>query len=136
MHAFETTLDRPMAEAEHAVRDALAAEGFGVLTEVDVAATLEQKLGVHRPPLKILGACNPSLANRSLELDPSMSLVLPCNVVLDGRDDGRTRVAIVDPRDMVAGSELGPDTPAGHDLASLGEEAARKLQAVLDHLGG
>lgn len=125
-----------MADAEQAVRQALAAEGFGVLTEIDVAATLEQKLGVHRRPLKILGACNPSLANRSLDLDPAMSLVLPCNVVLDGRDRHRTRVAIVDPRDLVAASELDQETPAGHDLASLGEEAAGKLEAVLTHLAG
>ncbi len=74
MNAIECTVDLPLPEAESAVREALAGQGFGVLTEIDVAATLEAKLGVHRPPLKILGACNPSFAHRALELDPSLAL--------------------------------------------------------------
>jgi uncharacterized protein (DUF302 family) len=83
MDALETTVALPLAEAEAAVRDALSAQGFGILTEIDVAATLKAKLDIDRPPLKILGACNPSFAHRALELDPSTSLVLPCNVVLE-----------------------------------------------------
>ena len=82
MRSLDTVVDQPIDRAENAVRKALAAEGFGVLTEIDVAATFEAKLGVTGPPLKILGACHPALAHRALELNPTVALVLPCNVVL------------------------------------------------------
>lgn len=131
MNAIECTVDLPLPEAESAVREALAGQGFGVLTEIDVAATLEAKLGVHRPPLKILGACNPSFAHRALELDPSLALVLPCNVVLEDAGEGRTVVSIADPRSM-----MGSDGDAGSALADLGDEAATVLQRVADRLGG
>jgi uncharacterized protein (DUF302 family) len=124
MKSFATTLPVSMSEAEGAVRDALAAEGFGVLTEIDVAATLEAKLGVDRPPLRILGACNPTFANRALELDASVALLLPCNVVLEAVD-GRTSVRIVDPRALM-------DDPR---FAALADEAATKLQAALTRVG-
>lgn len=120
MKAFETIVDRPFEEAERTVRAALAEEGFGVLTEIDVAATLNAKLGVVRAPLKILGACNPHLAHRALELDPSVSLVLPCNVVLEAID-GRTKVAVADPRALM------PDAR----LAQFTADAARRLEAVV-----
>ena len=97
MKAIDTIVELTPEQAEAAMRDALAEQGFGVLTEIDVAATLKAKLGVDRPPLKILGACNPTIAHRALELDPSVSLLLPCNVVIEVVD-GRTRVAAVDPR--------------------------------------
>lgn len=115
-----------MAEAEAAVRDALADQGFGVLTEIDVAATLKAKIGVERPPLKILGACNPEFANQALELDPSSSLVLPCNVVLEPAEGGGTKVAAVDPRSLMPGERF----------AELAEQATARLQAALDALGG
>jgi uncharacterized protein (DUF302 family) len=92
-----------------------------VLTEIDVAATLRAKLGVERPALKILGACNPEFAHRALGIDPSVSLVLPCNVVLETVDGG-THVGIVDPRALM------PD-PAFHDLA---DEAATRLRTVVE----
>ena len=72
VRSFDKVVDQPIDRVEPAVRDALAAQGFGVLTEIDVAATLKAKLGVDRPPLKILGACNPSLAHRALEIDPAV----------------------------------------------------------------
>ena len=111
MHAFETTLESSMDAAEESIREALASEGFGVLTEMDVAATLRTKLGIDRPPLKILGACNPSFANRALELDPSLALVLPCNVVLEDVGAGRTRVAVVDPSALVTMATAVGETP-------------------------
>lgn len=135
MHALEKTLDLRMDDAEEAVREALSGEGFGVLTRIDVSATLRDTLGIERPALTILGACNPVLANRSMDLDPSMALLLPCNVVLEDAGPGRTRVAIVDPRDMVAMAGTGADIPAGRSLAALGQEAADKLRAVVDRLG-
>ncbi len=122
MRAIETTVPLPLDQAETAVRAALADQGFGVLTEIDVAATLKAKLDVDRPALKILGACNPALANQALELDPTAALVLPCNVVLEPADAGGTRVSAVDPRDLM------PD-PA---FAELAETAAGKLGAALD----
>lgn len=93
MHALEATVALSPSEAEAAVRDALAQEGFGVLTGIDVAATLKVKLGVERPPLKTLGACKPHLAHQALQLDPAVSLVLPCNVVIEPAEGG-ARVAI------------------------------------------
>lgn len=132
MDAIETTVDEPIGEAESAIRRALVEEGFGVLTEIDVAATFQAKLGVRRPPLKILGACNPSLAHRALALDPSLALVLPCNVVLEDVGDGRTHVSIADPRAML---RLGDPTKE-NEADSLGEEAAVALRRALDQLGG
>lgn len=135
MEAIETSLDLSLADAEHAVRDALAAEGFGILTEIDVAATLEAKLGVHRAPLKILGACNPSLAHRALRIDPSLALLLPCNVVLEPTDDGRTRVAIADPRLLLTMGRSEGAESEGDELDALGAEAAASLARAIDRLG-
>lgn len=126
MTTIETTLPTPIDAAEPAVRAALAEQGFGVLTEIDVAAVLHAKLGVERPPLKILGACNPTFAHQALEHDTGAALLLPCNVVLEPTTDGGTRVRIVDPRDLIA-------EPSLRDLA---DEAAAKLQAAVDTLGG
>jgi uncharacterized protein (DUF302 family) len=120
MQSFDTTIDAPLDEIEPKVRAALQEQGFGVLTEIDVAATLRTKLGVDRPPLKILGACNPEFANRALEIDPTVSLVLPCNVVLETVDGG-THVGIVDPRALM-------DDPGFDELAG---EAAGRLGAVI-----
>jgi uncharacterized protein (DUF302 family) len=125
MHAIETTTDLSPTDAEAAVRDALAAQGFGVLTEIDVAATLKAKLDVDRPALKILGACNPTLAHQALQIDPSVSLVLPCNVVIEATDTG-TKVAAIDPHDLM-------DDPR---FTALTDEAARRLRAMVTAVGG
>ena len=121
MDAIETVVPSPLDEAEAAVRAALAEHGFGVLTEIDVAATLHAKLGVDRPPLKILGACNPNLADQALQIDPSVALVLPCNVVLTPAEGGGTTVSVVDPRRLM-------DDPA---FAELADDAAARLRAAL-----
>jgi uncharacterized protein (DUF302 family) len=123
MKSFEVVLGVPMELAETEVRAALQEQGFGILTEIDVAATFKEKLGVDRDPLKILGACNPGFAHRAILIDSSASLALPCNVVLEGLK-GSTRVAIADPRDLMPGVELG-------DLTS---EVASRLQAVVKTL--
>ena len=124
MKSIEAVVDLPVDEAEAAIRAALGEQGFGVLTEIDVAATLKAKLDVDRPPLKILGACNPQLAHRALEIDPSVALLLPCNVTVEAVD-GRTRVAAVDPRELMS-------DPAFTDLA---EDAAKRLAAAVAAVG-
>lgn len=124
MRAIETTVNLPLDQAESAVRASLADNGFGVLTEIDIAATLKAKLGIDRPALKILGACNPGFAHEALQLDPMSALVLPCNVVLEPDGDDRTRIRIVDPRDLV------PDP----EFAELAGAAAVQLTAALDAL--
>src|SRR5664280_1940545 len=123
--AIETTIDLPLGEAESAVRAALKDQGFGVLTEIDVAATLTDKLGVERAPLKILGAGNPGFAYRARLIDPAVSLLLPCNVVLETVGGG-THVVIADPRELMPGDEL----------AELADEAAAQLEAVIDAIEG
>ena len=123
MDWFEITVPLSIDDADRSVREALAGVGFGVLTEIDVAATLKAKLGVDRAPLRILGACNPTFANRALELDPAVALVLPCNVVLEPVDGG-TRVRVVDPRVLIDDAQFTP----------LADEAAQKLQVALEDL--
>ncbi len=125
-YTFGTRLHGSIADVRPAVEAALKAEGFGVLTEIDVQATLKTKLGVDRDPYLILGACNPSLADRALGADPSVGALLPCNVVLraDGAD---TIVEAMDP--LVA---LGiVETEAVHVVA---EEAAARLRRAVTAL--
>lgn len=124
MDAIETTVDMTPEAAEAAIRTALADNGFGVLTEIDVAATFKAKLGIDRPFLKILGACNPGFANRALELDPSVALLLPCNVVVEAVEGG-TKVSAVDPTALM-------NDPAFDALAS---EVSAKLSAAVASLG-
>ena len=120
MDSFDATTTATMDEAEAQVRGALQDQGFGVLTEIDVAANLKAALGVDRPPLKILGACNPNFAQRALEIDPSVALLMPCNVVLE-RNEGMTHVAVVDPRDLITDPRF----------AELAEDAAERLRAAV-----
>ncbi len=131
MRSIQTTLDIPIDRAETEVRAALAEHGFGVLTEIDVAATLNSKLGGARPPLKILGACNPRFADEALQIDPSIALLLPCNVVLEGTANG-TRVSVVDPRELMTDPSFGPLASRASDqltaaLASLGRTASESV---------
>jgi uncharacterized protein (DUF302 family) len=123
VRAFETTVPGTMHDVENFVRESLQEQGFGVLTEIDVAATLHSKLGVEREPLKILGACNPGFANRALDIDPAVSLLLPCNVVNEATEGG-THVAIADPRELMSDQSF--ETLAG--------EAAEKLETVIASL--
>ena len=121
-------VDGPFGETIPVVKEALKEQGFGVLTEIDVQATLKEKLGADVDPFVILGACNPRLAHRALELEPDVGLMLPCNVVVR-MHEGRTLVSAVDP-EIIA--DLG-DHP---ELKGVAEEAAGLLDAALDGLVG
>lgn len=123
MNAFETTVTADLPTTEAAVRDALGTVGFGVVSEIDVAANLKNALGVDRPPLKILGACSPVLVQQALALDDDVAVLLPCNVVLDPAPAG-TRVRIIDPEQLM-------DDPR---FASLASEATESFRAVLARL--
>jgi uncharacterized protein (DUF302 family) len=121
MNAIETIVQLAPPDAEAAARAALADQGFGVLTEIDVAAVFHTKLGVERPYLKILGACNPSFAERALQIDPSVSLLLPCNLVVEDVGIG-TKISAVDPLALM-------DDPA---LTELGTEVSIRLRHAID----
>ena len=97
MYGFNVTLKTTVPEAIDRVKDALATEGFGVLSEIDVAGTLKKKLDLDRRPYHILGACNPKLASQALEADPDIGLLLPCNVVVREEENGDITVGFMDP---------------------------------------
>ncbi|MDQ3416773.1 MAG: DUF302 domain-containing protein [Actinomycetota bacterium] len=120
------TVDLAYDEAVSRTRDALAEQGFGILTEIDVQATLKEKRDLDMEPYVILGACNPDLAHQALEIDRSIGVLLPCNVVVGSRDGGST-VQILDPQLMASVTEL-------PGLQPIADEAASRLQAVLDSL--
>lgn len=124
MNAFEVVVPASIDDAESLVRDALAAEGFGVLTEIDLAATFAAKLKIERTPLRILGACNPMLASQAIALDPAAALLIPCNVVLEDLGNVTTRVSIVDPRYILA-------IPSMQALAADGAERLQRVVASL-----
>lgn len=114
--SFEETVER--------VRDELASEGFGVLAEIDVQATLREKLGVEEEPYVILGACNPALAHRALSAEPDLGTLLPCNVVIY-RADGETHVSAIDAEKMLSIVE-------NDELAPVAEQVRQKLGAVVE----
>jgi uncharacterized protein (DUF302 family) len=126
-YAITTTVDADFDTALRRVREELATEGFGVLTEIDVQATLEQKLGVHGEPYTILGACNPPLAHRGLGIEPDLGVLLPCNVVVR-QDADVVRVAAMEP-------DAAMRLAANPDLAPLAAEARQRLERALDRLG-
>jgi uncharacterized protein (DUF302 family) len=123
-YTLSTRTELPFSDAVARVREELAHEGFGVLCEIDVQATLKQKLGVDREPYLILGACNPPLAHGALEAEPELGVLLPCNVVVY-QQRGRTHIAAVDAERMlsIVGNE---------ELAGTASEVRRRLSAVVE----
>ena len=126
-YAIGVTVDRPFGQTLTATREALAAQGFGVLTEIDMQATLKAKLGVDIAPQVILGACRPPLAHAALQAEPSIGLLLPCNVVVRSVDGDRARVETIDPAIMVS-------VTGNPDLQPVATEARTRLTAALHSL--
>jgi uncharacterized protein (DUF302 family) len=127
-YTLSTTVNQPFDAALAATREALSAQGFGVLTEIDLAATLQKKLGVQIAPQVILGACNPPSAYAALQAEESIGVLLPCNVVVRSVDDATTIVEAIDPqtmRQLTDNEAMGP----------LAEQIGGKLRAALADLG-
>ena len=122
-YALTTVLDQDFAPTLAAVRAALATQGFGILTEIDMAATMKAKLDVDIAPQVILGACNPPLAHRALTAEPDIGLLLPCNVVVREEADGRLVVGFMDP---VAVMQMTDNA----EVASVATEVRAKLERV------
>ena len=122
---FSKTLMAPFDEVEARVIEALKYEGFGVLTDIDVKATLKQKLGVDFRPYRILSACNPKLAYRALELEDKIGTMLPCNVVVQEHEGGKVEVSAVDP----VASMQAIENP---ELAEVANEVRGRLRKVVE----
>lgn len=126
-YALTATVEQPYEQTVAKVREALAEQGFGILTEIDIRATLREKLDVDVSPQIILGACRPPLAHAALQAEPSIGLLLPCNVVVRALDDSTTLVEAVDPELMV-------ELTGNAELRTVADDATNRLGLALDSL--
>jgi uncharacterized protein (DUF302 family) len=124
---FTTVLEIPFEKALSRVTEALKKEGFGVLTEIDVKATFKKKIDVDFRNYVILGACNPTYAHKTLEVDLDVGLLLPCNVIVYETDDGKSRVSSINPVSALKVMD-------NEALREVAEEVSRKLRRVIDSL--
>jgi uncharacterized protein (DUF302 family) len=123
-YGMSVTVDLPLDQALDRAREALGEQGFGILTEIDVAATLKAKLGVEVPPQVILGACNAPLAREGLQIEPDLGLLLPCNVVVRIDESGKTLVSALNPEIMVS-------VPGRPELEPIATDAKDRLHKAL-----
>ena len=126
-YAMNATVEQPYEQSVATVREALAEQGFGILTEIDIRATMREKLDVDVLPQVILGACRPPLAYAALQAEPSIGLLLPCNVVVRALDDATTLVEAVNPDMMV-------ELTGNAELRVVADEATKRLGLALDSL--
>ena len=126
-YAITTSVRRAFTESLSATRQALSEQGFGILAEIDMQATLKAKIDVDIPPQVILGACRPLLAHAALQAEPSIGLLLPCNVVVRAQDERRTKVEAMDPDVMVSMTN-------NPNLAPVAADARTRLRAALESL--
>lgn len=127
MYGFSITTPLGHTAAIEAITAALKTEGFGVLTTIDVQATLKQKLGADMPPYTILGACNPPLAHRALSAEPEIGLLLPCNVIVYADATGQTTISAIDPVAQFALVQRA-------DLVELAQDVGARLRRALEQL--
>ena len=127
MYGFSATVKGSFDDAVANVTEALKGEGFGVLTEIDVQKTLKAKIGVEKRPYKILGACNPVLANQAIDAEPDIGLLLPCNVIVREDESGDIVVGFMDPQSVLGLVQR-------EELAELGNAVRQKLMNVRDSL--
>jgi len=123
MYGLTVTVNMPFDAAVAKVTEELKKEGFGVLTDIDVKATLKAKIDVDRLPYRILGACNPVLANKAINMEPDIGLLLPCNVVVRQEADGKVSILLLDPNLMV-------QLVANKDVCEVATEARARLDRV------
>ena len=126
-YSISKVVDLTYDEALEKVTEELKKEGFGVLTEIDVKATLKEKLAVDVPKYKILGACNPPFAHKALKAEPGVGLLLPCNVVVYETESGETIVAAINAQAML--SIIGRD-----DIVPIAEEVNKRMNRVIDNM--
>jgi uncharacterized protein (DUF302 family) len=129
-YGFQVRVSTPFEAARERVESALKAEGFGVLTTIDVRKTLEEKLARQFRPYVILGACNPTLADKALQADLDVGLLLPCNVVVYGNEDGSSTVAAMSPVTILRAAGVDPT------VREVAQEAEQRLTRVLETLEG
>jgi uncharacterized protein (DUF302 family) len=127
MYGFHVTVSGGFDEVIEKVTEALKTEGFGVLTSINVQAALKEKIDVDRRPYTILGACNPALANKAINAEPDIGLLLPCNVLVREEEDDSVTVAFMDPKAVLGLVER-------EDVVPLAEEVRGKLEKVRDLL--
>lgn len=127
MYGFTVNVPGTMDSILEQVAEELQKEGFGILTEIDVAATLKKKLDIDRKPYRILGACNPVLASQAIEADPDIGLLLPCNVIVREEDDGSITIGFMDPAAVLNLVDV-------EGIDALAAEVRSRLERVRDAL--